>query len=45
MDVIRAQVERETEEFARRVGARFSVRDAAALLGVSRARAQQLIAG
>ena len=37
MDVMRAQVERETEEFARRVGARFSVRDAAALLGVSRA--------
>lgn len=45
MDALRARVERETEEFAGQVGARFSVRDAAALLGVSRARAQQLIAG
>jgi hypothetical protein len=44
MDALRALVERETEEFARRVSARFSVRDSAALLGVSRARAQQLLA-
>lgn len=40
----RAQVEEQTAEYARRLAAAdYSVRDVSALLGVSRARAQQLV--